>query len=44
MSAFFSRQWALTGDGTLLLLTEFSSSRLDIFEVPALLQNGLEGG
>ena len=40
----FSRQWALTGDGTLLLLTEFSSSPLDIFEVPALLQNGLEGG
>jgi DNA-binding beta-propeller fold protein YncE len=40
----FPRQWALSGDGTLLLLTEFSSSRLDIFEVPALLQDGPEGG
>jgi DNA-binding beta-propeller fold protein YncE len=40
----FPRQWALSGDGTLLLLTEFSSSRLDIFEAPALRQDGPEGG
>jgi YVTN family beta-propeller protein len=40
----FPRQWALSGDGTLLLLTEFSASRLDIFEVPDLLQGGPEGG
>jgi YVTN family beta-propeller protein len=39
---FFPRQWALCADATLLLLTEFSSSRLDVFEVPALLQG--EGG
>jgi DNA-binding beta-propeller fold protein YncE len=34
----FPRQWTLCADGTLLLLTEFGSSRLDVFDVPALLQ------
>jgi hypothetical protein len=39
----FPRQWALGADGKLLLLTEFGSSRLDVFDVPALLQGGHEG-
>jgi hypothetical protein len=40
----FPRQWALGANGTLLLLTEFGSSRLDVFEVPALLAGEHEGG
>jgi hypothetical protein len=39
----FPRQWALGADGTLLLLAEFRSSRLDVFDVAALLQGGHEG-
>jgi hypothetical protein len=39
----FPRQWALGADGTLLLLTEFRSSRLDVFDVAALLHGGHEG-
>jgi hypothetical protein len=40
----FPRQWALCAGGTMLLSTEFGSSRLDVFDVPALLQGDHEGG
>jgi DNA-binding beta-propeller fold protein YncE len=33
----FPREWALSPDGSKLFLTEFTSSKLDIFDVPTLL-------